>query len=101
MEKSGFTAVYERVIFLTVRDAVLAAEEDKRKRQHPIPEDAGTVSSRASHPLKIAAGATDPLLTIQDESEEEAEDDEDEEKEAGATTPLGQVRNSWIHSEEC
>ena len=46
MEKSGFTAVYERVIFLTVRDAVLAAEEDKRKRQHPIPEVGHEMSRR-------------------------------------------------------
>ncbi|XP_059150724.1 prestin-like isoform X2 [Physella acuta] len=37
MEQSGFTTKYERIIFLTVRDAVLAAEEDKHKRSHPIP----------------------------------------------------------------
>ena len=53
MEKSGFTATYERIIFLTVRDAVLAAEEDKRKRQHPIPD------------VSISSGVAVPFTELQ------------------------------------
>uniref|UniRef100_A0A2C9JD61 STAS domain-containing protein n=2 Tax=Biomphalaria glabrata TaxID=6526 RepID=A0A2C9JD61_BIOGL len=37
MESTGFISKYEKVIFLTVGDAVLAAEEDKLKKSHPLP----------------------------------------------------------------
>ncbi|BFZ14917.1 hypothetical protein BsWGS_17956 [Bradybaena similaris] len=41
MENAGFTDKYERVIFWSVRDAVLAAEEDRRKKCHPLPDGGG------------------------------------------------------------
>lgn len=97
MEQSGFTATYERVIFLTVRDAVMAAEEDKRKRQHPLPEDSTPLSLSKRQPLKMSISVTDPLLTIQDESEQEDEDN-DEEEEEGFTD---HVRNSWNKPADC
>merc|ERR1719239_727259 len=44
MEAAGFTKTYERCMFLTVRDAVFAAEEDKEKKTHPLPDESTAVS---------------------------------------------------------
>ncbi|XP_005106268.2 sulfate transporter [Aplysia californica] len=60
MEHSGFTKTYEKCIFLTVRDAVFAAEEDKRKRLHPLPDMDGVGTELEYSP-------TMPLLEEEDE----------------------------------
>ncbi|CAL1546240.1 unnamed protein product [Lymnaea stagnalis] len=75
MELSGFTSKYERIIFLTVQDAVLAAEEDKQKRTHPIPG----YEARTAPPERDYSTPSMPLLEEEDEEEDESGENESNE----------------------